>query len=94
MNTKHPVLQEIYHGVWLTVTALLYAISYNWFFAPNNIAFGGVTGIAMVIHGIFGTPPVGIMIMVMNIPSFWWGGSFWGNSFYSARCTQRCSAPS
>lgn len=81
MNTKHPVLQEIYHGVWLTVTALLYAISYNWFFAPNNIAFGGVTGIAMVINGIFGTPPVGIMIMVMNIPLFLVGWKFLGKQF-------------
>lgn len=81
MNTKHPVLQEIYHGVWLTVTALLFAVTYNWFFPPNNIAFGGVTGIAMVINGVFGTPPVGVLMIIMNIPLFLVGWKFLGKQF-------------
>ena len=81
MNRKHPVWQELYHGLWLTVTALIFAISYNWFFAPNNIAFGGVTGIAMAINGVFGTPPVGILMIAMNIPLFLVGWKFLGKQF-------------
>jgi uncharacterized membrane-anchored protein YitT (DUF2179 family) len=81
MNRKHPVWQELYHGLWLTVTALIFAISYNWFFAPNNIAFGGVTGIAMAINGVFGTPPVGILMIAMNIPLFLVGWRFLGKQF-------------
>ncbi|MGI6498622.1 MAG: YitT family protein [Oscillospiraceae bacterium] len=81
MNRKHPVLQELYHGIWLTVTALIFAISYNWFFAPNNIAFGGVTGIAMAINGVFGAPPVGILMIAMNIPLFLIGWRFLGKQF-------------
>ena len=31
--------------VWITLAALLYAIGFDWFYAPNLIGFGGVTGV-------------------------------------------------
>lgn len=45
----------------------LYALGVNVFVSPNNIAPGGVTGIAVVISSI--TPiPVGVLIAGINIP--------------------------
>ena len=81
MNRKHPVLQELYHGAWIIAGSLLYAIAYDWFYAPNDIALGGVTGIAMVINAIFGVPTVGVLIIVMNIPLFLAGWKFIGREF-------------
>ncbi len=57
------------YGV-ITLAAAIYALAFNIFYAPNDIAFGGITGIAQMINRLFGHPPVGILIIAMNIPLF------------------------
>ena len=47
--------------------SLLFAISVNVFTAPNGIAPGGLLGISTLLHHLFGLP-IGMMIIVMNIP--------------------------
>lgn len=54
----------------ITLACVIYAVAYNVFYAPNNIAFGGVTGIAQMINRLFGVPSVGVLIIVINIPLF------------------------
>ena len=59
----------------ISFASVIYALAFNCFYAPNDIAFGGVTGIAQMINRLFGTPPVGILIITINIPLFllaWW----------------------
>ncbi len=56
--------------VWITLACAVYALGFNWFFMPNQIGYGGVTGIAQIINGILGRPSIGILIIVMNIPLF------------------------
>lgn len=53
----------------IAVGCLLGALSYPMFLVPNSIAPGGVTGIATVLHHIFGAP-VGFTSLLMNIPLF------------------------
>ncbi len=53
----------------------MYALGFNWFFVPNQIGYGGVTGMAQIINGLFGRPSIGMLIIVMNIPLFLAG---WG----------------
>lgn len=50
----------------------LYAVSINYFTAPNQIAPGGASGIATLINFIFHTP-IGTVILLLNIPLFIWG---------------------
>jgi uncharacterized membrane-anchored protein YitT (DUF2179 family) len=57
-----PLLQII-------VGALLYAIGFRYFTYPNDIVPGGVSGIAMIINYLTDLP-VGVLIIVMNIPLF------------------------
>lgn len=45
----------------------LYAISVNMFTSPNQIAPGGVTGLAIIIQHLT-RAPVGLMMFVLNIP--------------------------
>ncbi len=52
--------------------SLLYAVSVNTFTAPNNIAPGGVTGLATLANALVGTP-IGVMTVLCNIPLFVWG---------------------
>lgn len=54
----------------ITVSALIYALCFNWFFRSNNIAFGGFTGISQVINALIPVIPVGVLTIVMNVPLF------------------------
>lgn len=54
----------------ITIAAAIYALAFNIFYAPNDIAFGGVTGIAQMINRLFSYPPVGVLIIALNVPLF------------------------
>ncbi len=54
----------------ITVAAVIYALAFNIFYAPNDIAFGGVTGIAQMINRLVPVLPVGVLIIVINAPLF------------------------
>lgn len=54
-------------GLLIAVGSLLYAISVVVFSAPNNIAPGGVTGLATLTQYLWGLP-IGAVTIVMNLP--------------------------
>lgn len=49
----------------------IYALSFNAFFLPNNIAMGGLTGISQVVNRLIPVLPIGGMVIVLNIPLFY-----------------------
>lgn len=53
--------------VLLTVAAVIYAISISLFLDPNNIAPGGITGVAILINR-FVQIPTGTLNLILNIP--------------------------
>lgn len=57
--------------------AFLFSIAINYFAIPNKLAEGGFTGIALVLHYLFGYSP-GTVILVMNIPLFFIGYKVFG----------------
>lgn len=52
----------------ITVSCLLYAVAFNWFFQTNSLAMGGFTGLAQVLHRLLSWLPVGTTVFVMNVP--------------------------
>ena len=68
INAKN-VLKLLGKYLVITVGALVFAMAFEFFLFPNNIVSGGVTGIAMIVNAFTGWP-VGVLIMVMNIPLF------------------------
>lgn len=56
------------------------ALSFNLFFIPNQIAPGGLSGIATVLYHVFGFP-VGVTTLVLNIPLFLIGLKRGGKQF-------------
>ena len=52
--------------------AAVYALSVSFFTAPNGIAPGGVTGLATMVNHLFPVP-IGITVLLLNIPLFLWG---------------------
>lgn len=59
---------------------LLYAIAMNVFNVPNQIAPGGVSGIATLLNHLFHTP-IGVMVMAINVPIFLIAWKFLGWRF-------------
>lgn len=57
------------YGV-ITAACALYALAFDWFYAPNAFTCGGFTGIAQIIN--FYAPPLGVgaMLIVLNLPVF------------------------
>lgn len=54
----------------ITLAALIYALSFVWCFDPNGIAFGGITSLAQIVNRLFPAAPVGVTVIVLNIPLF------------------------
>ncbi len=52
--------------------AAVYALSVDFFTAPNQIAPGGITGISTLLHELLYVP-IGATALILNIPLFIWG---------------------
>ena len=57
--------------LFMLVGSVIYAIGINGFTAPNNIAPGGVTGIATMLNYLFNTP-IGTVVFLINVPIVIW----------------------
>ena len=64
--------------LWILFGSIIYAVGFNWCYAPNAIVFGGVTGIAQIIHALLPWAPIGTVAIVLNIPLFLLGWRFLG----------------
>ena len=47
---KQRVYKTFTAYLWLTLASAVYALGFNWCYAPNLIGFGGITGVAQIIH--------------------------------------------
>lgn len=58
--------------------SVIFALAFDWFFAPNQLAMGGVTGLAQVINAVFPALSVGVLSFLLNVPLFLAGWKFIG----------------
>ena len=68
----------------MTVGAICVAISVDLFLAPNDVVTGGVTGVAMILNDLLGTP-IGLAVLVMNIPLLIAGFRYLGGFVFGVR---------
>ena len=61
----------ILDAVTIIAGSMIYSVSINAFTSPNNIAPGGLSGIATMLNFVFDTP-IGLMIILLNIPIMLW----------------------
>lgn len=54
----------------ITFGIILVALSVEYFYAPNNIAAGGVTGAAIVINAIMPNLSIGMLTLILNVVLF------------------------
>jgi uncharacterized membrane-anchored protein YitT (DUF2179 family) len=68
----------------IILAALIQALSLRLFFVPSNLASGGVSGISQLINHFTGWP-IGLMILIGNVPLFGLGWRFLGGYRFAMR---------
>ena len=54
----------------IALGSLIFALAFDMFYIPNEIALGGATGLAQVINAILPVLPVGLVSILINVPLF------------------------
>ncbi|MBQ3897709.1 MAG: YitT family protein, partial [Clostridia bacterium] len=54
----------------ITIGSFIYAFAFDWLYIPNNISMGGLTGISQIIAHFLPQIPVGVLVIILNIPLF------------------------
>jgi uncharacterized membrane-anchored protein YitT (DUF2179 family) len=81
MNRNWPTVRDY---VLLAFGGLVQAVSLRLFFVPADLASGGVTGIAQLLHHFTGWP-IGLMVLVGNAPLFALGWRYLGGRAFASR---------
>lgn len=68
----------------IILSSLIQAVSLRLFFIPANLASGGVSGISQLINYFTGWP-IGLMVLIGNVPLFLLGWRFLGGSKFAMR---------
>lgn len=70
--------QYVLPYLWITLASAVYAVGFNWCYEPNQIGFGGITGVGQIINAILPWAPIGTVVIILNIPLFILGWKFIG----------------
>ena len=77
---KKKTLQYVKDYAMIAVGVAMAVAGLNLFLVPNKIAAGGISGIATIFYHVFHIP-LGLSIIVLNIPLFIFGLKLLGKSF-------------
>ena len=85
---KESICKALLSYVWITIASVIYAFGFNWCYEPNQIGFGGITGVAQIINHFLPWAPIGTVVIILNVPLFLlgWkliGGHLLVSSLYS-----------
>ncbi len=80
MKRKNKIYNFLKHALLFTIGSVLAAIGLDIFLVPNNIIDGGITGIS-IISSHLSKLPLGLFIILFNIPFLYLGYKQIGRSF-------------
>lgn len=63
---------------WIFLASIIFGLSFDWFYVPNQISLAGMTGLGQILHAWFPFLPVGTAVILMNIPLFLLGWKLLG----------------
>ena len=70
---KQKARQLFFSYLWITLASAAYALGFDWCYAPNEIGFGGITGLAQIINAALPWAPIGVLVILLNVPLFFFG---------------------
>lgn len=71
---------KINQYVWVAIGCLLSGLAINAFLVPHHLLSGGVSGLAIIFYFLFGFP-IGVQILLMNIPLLYAGYRLLGREY-------------
>jgi uncharacterized membrane-anchored protein YitT (DUF2179 family) len=74
---------QFLNGLLITVGCALQGLAYSLFLIPHHFVAGGVSGIAIIIN-YFAHLPVGVLIIVLNVPIFLLGLRTMGKKYVAS----------
>ncbi|MEO0085369.1 MAG: YitT family protein [candidate division WOR-3 bacterium] len=77
---RRSIREQALGVVWLTSGSAVAALAYNLFLIPHQIVPGGAGGVAMILHHFFQTP-VGLIVILLNVPVFFLGIQTLGKTY-------------
>lgn len=84
MNYLPTIARIIRDYIVITIGAICVAISVDLFFVPNEVITGGVTGVAIILNDLIGTP-IGLVVLLINIPLLIAGFRYLGGFVFGVR---------
>lgn len=76
--TKPNLSRIVRDYTWIFLGSVFYSLSFDWFYVPNQIGFGGLTALGMILNHLSPAIPIGTVVLVLNIPIFILGWKFLG----------------
>ena len=76
--TRHTLSRMVRDYTWIALGSVLFSLSFNWFYVPNQIGFGGLTALGMILNYLSPALPIGTVVLALNIPIFILGWKFLG----------------
>ena len=70
MRIKNPALRKLWEYAVITFGSAIYALCFNWLFQTNHISMGGFTGVAQIVNRFIPMLPVGVTVIILNVPLF------------------------
>lgn len=74
-------MQQAMSFLYYIAGSVLYAVGVNMFISPNKLVPGGVTGVSLLINYVVPAFPVGIGIIVINLPLLLLAWRYLGRAF-------------
>lgn len=75
---KKNMSKSVKNFIWITIGSLIYALGFDWMYVPNQIGFGGLTGLGQIANFLVPALPIGTVVLVINIPVLLLGWKFLG----------------
>ncbi|MGI5962945.1 MAG: YitT family protein [Lawsonibacter sp.] len=78
MSIHSNLFATIKSYLWILVASAIFALGFDWCFAPNQISLGGITGLGQIINAAIPAIPIGTAVILLNVPLFLLGWKFLG----------------
>ena len=73
------VKKNVVAYLWITLASAIYAVGFNWCYEPNQIGFGGITGVGQIINHFIPGIPIGTAVMASSggtVTRAGWGSGY------------------
>lgn len=63
-------IRQLKISVLIIIGSFIYAFAFDWLYVPNNLSMGGITGISQIINHFIPQIPIGVLVILLNVPLF------------------------